>query len=544
MNLLEVNDYQVSEVGPTLLTSWQACRAVLTSAIKGYLGACKKIELSRLELADRELGPIFEAADKELAGLIAEEEALRTARIALCATRNTSKQLAPLHCLPVELLTRIFGMAQEAFQDNPRASLPPVPMCASVSTYWRRVALSAPLLWTYVDIDAVEPNEYLDLALVRSQQHPIYLRISDPVDTTDDGGLESLLFSLEEVSPQIGVLEIVPSVPSPGYVQGVLEEMLHTASNKALSTLYIHRTLSNYPYPPPPLVWDLNSGDAGSLLQSLTVLHLKNVFLPWGSMAYRHLLDLRLETSLGFDEHSVTSLQFRTILASSPQLSTLKLSRVSITHTPDEDVEIQPVILPCLELLYIGNLDPESWTIILSLINSSGCADNMSIGFDRLPPNLANLIEDFFRGLRLATLMCSACDDDSPLWILLLIMRASVGVKSLILAWFGPIHPAEAHILTSVMQVDTSHCSVEHLFIASGYTSLTDLAFIIPAFSVKAVHLDDCTVIDQTNKDGPRDLDTLANRLLGDFPGLKLAISNVDTTLQWPCRRMFDRWTC
>lgn len=79
---------------------------------------------------------------------------------------------APINTLPVELLSYIFVLGAHCTSDAPLDDIDPTPQFtaetvktplafASVSRYWRRVALSTPRLWTSlcITMQMVQPHE-------------------------------------------------------------------------------------------------------------------------------------------------------------------------------------------------------------------------------------------------------------------------------------------------------------------------------------------------------------------------------------------------
>ncbi|KAG8723137.1 hypothetical protein FRC09_004592 [Ceratobasidium sp. 395] len=406
---------------------------------------------------------------------------------------------------------------------------------ARVCTYWRSTAINLPTLWTHIVITPAQANyEYAILSLDRSAGLPIYLDVSSTgkVEEWDDQSQAQWETFLANAIEKVHVLNIVDLFPTaPTFLDKTIELFLHLGSPGVLKTLCIQRPcvmdqLSN--------LADFPANQSDPILRSITVLHLSDALLPWNSVAYHNLIDLRPQFIV-FDEWSISTLELGGILAASPGLTTLKLEYITITHSGDWNAE-NVVRLARLEVLYLLYVDYDSWVALASVLSLSDCLGTLEVSVRHRGDSFSevfHLVRDFLHGVRVKTLSVPAFGDDDAQWALSL--SATIpSLESLVLPdydlnWYG--HEAIGN--EPEINVDTPP-RLPHLFVASSKLDLDGLKLIVSIYGVETLHLDNAE--SQYGSDSGPLRDELRVALLDAFPHLTCLITDEDTTLKWPCR--------
>ncbi|KAG8698750.1 hypothetical protein FRC08_005733 [Ceratobasidium sp. 394] len=364
-----------------LLNNWRTCRSTLTVVVESYLAACTDLTTiicasSRQSHQRRGIETAILAIDTELTSLASEEVVLRNARVSLTAARNLSTTLAPIHALPPEVLASVFFMVQYDSSDvHDSKMLPPAQLLAGVSSYWRQVAINTPSLWTCIDITTTQTNyDYFTLLLDRSSNHPIYLTISEPNENNDRPLSGSSSTFLTRASRRVHTLDI----SSEGYQSGVTNTIMQLWLRHGLGG--VTKVLRARRLRGDPLQLGLPGEQAGEPLGSVAVLALDDVTIPWTSMVYHNLVDLRLWFSSS-TKARISISQLATVLASSPGLVILKIYGLEVASLDDWDATTA-VQLVHLEALFLGNLSYRSCELLLPLIPLSNCLGDLSIGLE------------------------------------------------------------------------------------------------------------------------------------------------------------------
>ncbi|KAG8742675.1 hypothetical protein FRC10_001031 [Ceratobasidium sp. 414] len=141
----------------TLYSQWCSTRKDLSLAISAFKRASEA-----LSSLDRRLSALHEfiplGVEEELPRLHSEGDQLYLAIADLKKLRNNSVTLAPINHLPAEILASVFTFAVDDSESlYPRPENAPqrvdfTTVLASVSYYWRQVALSTPALWSYINL--------------------------------------------------------------------------------------------------------------------------------------------------------------------------------------------------------------------------------------------------------------------------------------------------------------------------------------------------------------------------------------------------------
>ncbi|KAF8600717.1 hypothetical protein BDV93DRAFT_510583 [Ceratobasidium sp. AG-I] len=318
-----------------IIREWKALRALLADTTQQYLVACTNLGALWTQpqglLSDRlAIESALTYVDLELSQMISEEEQLRTARIGLTEARNRSFALAPINKLPPEILSHIFITSKNYCLDDIKKhekSIELLPdVFSGVCTYWRRVALDTPSLWTHIDIsphaDTKQHTLSAEMLLQRSQKLPIDLHVieSERLCPSPNNAATLKLASLHLDTDSYSRKLIRRMLTS--WVANISPDSAYALSirrPKASVLFYINEEMKTSTR--------LGSEDhVEEVLSSLRVLHLHNACFNWNCAAYSGLVDLQIHSSTANLE--ISTLEVVSVLSSSPGLITLKLGNV------------------------------------------------------------------------------------------------------------------------------------------------------------------------------------------------------------------------
>ncbi|KAL0065272.1 hypothetical protein AAF712_007784 [Marasmius tenuissimus] len=272
-------------------------------------------------------------------------------QIQLAQTRRATlyNDAAPISKLPHELLSSIFLMARE---DYARGSPHLQVMTSHVSSRWRAVAISTPLLWTDIRVSLTLKNAKTPAALdsrrdgfvtylTRSNSRPFNLRM----ECNGDFAIEPFLMALGTHMHRCSKLTF--TISNHRHPALTLQNCLGLTEAPILEHLSIHIPDSRlYEYPKrqfsiiqpnlletgaPALRFLRLTGMAGYLQPPLTLLRTLH-------------LDGRSMDDLSFQ-------QFRDILQSTPNLENLSLYQLWVTISPGA-----PITIPKLRSLRVRNV--------------------------------------------------------------------------------------------------------------------------------------------------------------------------------------------
>ncbi|KAG8743496.1 hypothetical protein FRC10_011969 [Ceratobasidium sp. 414] len=509
------------------LDNWKTHRALLATTIKSYLAACADFNTACAcashQIYDRkDLESALAVIDAELTGLASEEESLRPARISLSASRNLSSALAPIHSLPLDILTRIFAM------------MPSTNSFTGISSYWRQVALSTPTLWTRMGIRDQNRRRYGYLCLERSNGFPLQFYV---VGEDSIGLSERWLAFFKKALPQIRMLDLWAR----------RQHLRHTNVNIVLETWLKNgfvgttKVLRLRAAPSSAAPWDLDAWSierAEAMLSPLTVLHLTNILIPCSSAAYHGLVDLRLSTEGRRNTIELSVSQLAGILSASPNLSSLNITGVKVLPS---DSPKSPTFLVHLKLLCLFAMDDESLGLVMSLIPLSRCLEELSVGLSIGRSN-GHLVENFLRGARIKTLACMTFGEQPGQWPLLL-STVVHPLDHLIIRGFEPLKPLDIETLRVELEERKAENRLNkgfpfplpHVYLASGRYDDDDLTFITRMLSVQKLHVERCTKLESQGK-----LNRLEAKLPETPPNSVCTFTEMDTTAEWLCCRVFD----
>ncbi|KAG8788609.1 hypothetical protein FRC12_014369 [Ceratobasidium sp. 428] len=544
-----------------VLDNWKTWRSALADTVQGYLAACTDLVAictspSHRQYERQKIEKALLSVDEEITSLVSEEATLHKALISLKSARNLSTTLAPIHALPPEILTNIFLMMQKSSEycHHPNKLLP-VQALAETSSYWRQVAINTPSLWVDIKISTAGPcYDDVALSLSRTNGVPIHLSVLEPNPKKGDAywswdEKHKPPALLTQVCRSIRKLNIISSADTANGINIVLKHWLDHCSAGVTKFLQIERHLSarSSQTDPVPLAWSFNLAStehAEAVLESLSVLQLEAISIPWTSVAYHNLIDLRLYFD-SFDSLHISATQLANILGSSPGLTTLQLQGLEITPPNDPDT-VTFVRLAHLEVLYLCSLPHESLERLLSIVSWSDCLNALSVTLDT--PEDAGALPPLFHNVRMRSLICMGPRwGASPQWALS--VSSVVGsLESLVLGVFGLLSESELQTVTLGHQADAGGVEphgqgaprLPHLCMGMCDVNLEQLKALVLAYGVENLHLDGCSIRNPEGGGYPG-LGELRNELLNAFPNLVCDIPGHSTAYEWPRRP--DRFT-
>ncbi|KAJ1303525.1 hypothetical protein OPQ81_011710 [Rhizoctonia solani] len=280
--------------------------------------------------------------------------------------------------LPSEILIRIFhlllpqGRAINSRYTPHKLSGYNYPdYLAQVCTRWRRIAISCPTLWTYIDFPMWKPLAPLlacaETRTERSGKLPLTVDIDDSYNRTRTYFNKTYSEIWEPIADRVEALQLRVDLNDPvvHFCCSALEQIVLSRSTGIFSKLIIDTMSAGYIIPVEErdinlgYRWDTWRDLELELLESqietkfagLTVLHLRGCFPALQSTAYHGLVDLRLYApSDSWDV--IDEPQFIAILQASPNLQILHFA-TGFTAGSDK---VTPVSLNDLELVDISSV--------------------------------------------------------------------------------------------------------------------------------------------------------------------------------------------
>ncbi|QRV89120.1 F-box-like protein [Ceratobasidium sp. AG-Ba] len=480
---------------------------------------------------------------------------------------NTYGTWASIDKLPPEILTRIFLMTQEAGGNNTEKEC--LSRCLSqVASYWRKVTIATSALWTYIRVKTHQTNyDYPTMLLKRSKSHPIHLLITntrdeslainesieedsddDPdVDLDDEGVvLEDFLTFLAKVGSRIYTLEMISQEYSFDLAVSLLSFLLDHGRPDMLNILHVKRAgavASHYNY---EIDWHKSGTDSPdhceSVLKSVNVLHLENVYFPWDSTIYQGLVDLRLQFTDACP--LIEPSNFVGVLAASPTLTTLKIHGLQL-ECLDEWYGPITIALPCLEVIFLGRLSDVGWEFLLGTISLLDCSRNLHVGLEEFQPALDYQLEAFLHGSRLKTLSFADTIIEDSYFPILPCLTAVSSIDNLVLNCFAALDVYEMKSVKDALSEEGKWRlglgRLPRLFLVSCCIVFDDLQAVIQLWGVQALHLERCTVEPPLNEgESAETIEGLRDRLMAAIPHLVCTVSDEVNISKWACCNMFD----
>ncbi|KAG8737356.1 hypothetical protein FRC10_008294 [Ceratobasidium sp. 414] len=391
-------------------------RAQLAKSTQEYLSACATLGAAcsgfvRLSFE----GPAVEHAlailDSELESLATEEDTLRSTRFSLSTLRNRSATLAPINALPLEVLANIFDfLGPHCTRSRSFARI-----FTGVCTYWRKLSLDTPHLWSHIDVGPNVPCGLNDFLLERAKNSPLHVHVYEPKPDLfkDDNDMRRSLYVkhvLETLTPhvhRICTLHVSSDNWHRDFVDRVVNLWLDQGTSDLTRSLTVDQLSASN-----PLSFKSQDTDgaaktltnAEEVLLSLDTLRLNGARFSWESGAYRGLVDLQI----GFSVHEFSSFstsELACILTASPMMAVLKLENITVTRT-DSWTQPAPIVLNCLEVLNLVEMSVESLQLLLPLIGLPRDCVELSVGI-RVYDQIRNELEGFLDRASITTLYCA-----------------------------------------------------------------------------------------------------------------------------------------
>ncbi|CAE7195472.1 unnamed protein product [Rhizoctonia solani] len=382
--------------------------AQLRSALDRYARACSKarevcLSGGRLN-SNTELITGLKKQSEDIASNIRK---LEDARGAINAARNSAQKVAPITALPAEILAHIFYFVLPgescAAQRNHRGKISKIKYpthpdtLAHVCSFWRRVALSSPSLWTHIDIaldHSLNPGLFARAKVyaIRAGQLPLEIHISDPgserektrdsairegklkpgqpgydsfhdwndlhdfrflaSDTASIQTLEIDMYThnrLREI--YFSVIEYFSACSKPG----VLSQYVVRCGNlNWLNLSGVFTEPAETPYSLDGALLSVPNDHLEELWRQIPIMRIGGLCPHWKSKAYQGLVELCIDEGVP----AISELQLVTILRSNPKLRIFRLT-APLETLIDSDI-INPVYLEDLEDLNVMIRDEDA----------------------------------------------------------------------------------------------------------------------------------------------------------------------------------------
>ncbi|KAG9120946.1 hypothetical protein FRC07_003307, partial [Ceratobasidium sp. 392] len=334
---------------------------------------------------------MLQQINSEATGLSLDEDVLHDTRLSLLRLRNSSRTLAQINTLPLEVLTNIIRLSKtyRVHEIEDKRNLNAI---AEVDTLWRQIALNIPNMWTHIDINFCTPirNRYSLARLLpdRSKESLVHLHIFEPRGMPPHQSTPRLeiIWLAEFVVPHLpraSSLDLDTRSLSKDLTSFILQHWLNKGSH-LLRALYIHwpnaRELLRPENGDHQWVAPITaSEDQSNVLLPLKTLHLQGAMFGWNSPAYCNLVDLRLDAGSPFVFFSIPLAQLAGILSASPKLVTLKLARAEVTNLEGYRLSA-PIELCNLQILKLEMTTADSLKLVLLLIAQPNSAAHLSVG--------------------------------------------------------------------------------------------------------------------------------------------------------------------
>lgn len=291
-------------------------------------------------------------------------------------------QPAQINSLPLEILSSIFvtivdaSLYARSIGDNSYGSCEYPTLISSVCAHWRRVSISAPHLWAYIDLTPFNEHrrnlKHVKLWLERSQNSPLHLRLGKggEREETQTSFLMSSYHSLWRLDSQLAsiLLAAAPHVksftPKPSYPEPaveILSALLPEQGQCSIRELVLRQNTRTLTRDSQPLPQWLPVNIRACLLEPLHVLHLERIGITLSAIPCRNLVELQLI----YPSHPLSLVEFVQLLESNPGLHTIVLVGLPLVHIPASS-EVQSIRLPSLRRVHISMIqDFVAWFFIL-----------------------------------------------------------------------------------------------------------------------------------------------------------------------------------
>ncbi|KAG8698269.1 hypothetical protein FRC08_006027 [Ceratobasidium sp. 394] len=344
-----------SNVYDNAFRCWKSARTTLTRAISDYLtasaGLCSVLSSPTCHpSAGYSVEQTLVGIDLELSSLQLEEKKLRQTRTTLANERNRSRILGVGNKLPPEILATIFTLATGRYTRRDRTASNRVhsspTTLASVSSFWRQIALRTPSLWSYVDLTVggeayQNDNQLAELSVKRSCNTLLCVNIRENYSFSRSTVLgchvSSLVEFLAPLMHRVRMLEMSADLETnPEVLASVLALWTKHASTDIKKTLQVVNNPSDTDSdagPDPAIEQSFSADQFNTLFRSFDRLFVQNYRISHSAVFHEGLVELHLQD---IDEsHSITQRQLAAMLAACARLRILVLANCWIEKSEE-----------------------------------------------------------------------------------------------------------------------------------------------------------------------------------------------------------------
>jgi hypothetical protein len=358
------------------LSEWKTAHAVLADAVRIYLDACLRLEVSCAKVSGlveknvEGIRSVYSTLDDAITILVSHEDSLRNARAHLERRQDTLDIFLPIRKLPPDLLSQIFTLAVESSRPIDARVRPPQPLdmtnvLASVCSHWRHVAISTGTLWAYIDLSRLGAFEHAATCILRAKGCLLDIRavtkstsndqhdpLAEPVPKQNHktGSLLNLIHPVR-------VRSILLHAEKP-LVDSWFSWWFEHGAPGTVTTLAVSSVGERALFPMTPKETPQDRMD--ELLRSVDTLYLSELGLYWDSLRFHDLTILHLAWL------DIPMRHFVQILLASPRIQCLQLSCVGLID--HEAIALQPIQLNHLEILELSVLTNEDLIPIFDML--------------------------------------------------------------------------------------------------------------------------------------------------------------------------------
>ncbi|KAG8698852.1 hypothetical protein FRC08_005664 [Ceratobasidium sp. 394] len=491
------------------LQHWKSARATLTRAIKHYVdastGLCSVLASS---LSHWSTEQTLAEINSKLQSLQLEEQRLYKTRANLSDVRNMSRDLVPIHRLPREVQSTIFGLsrrycpewASKVGYSRSQAPFEISPMTlAAVCSRWRKLVIQSPSLWSHIDVVFGHNRQLIDferteLWVERSHGVPLDIHIWESKARgtwlhrmPSTGEIERTIELLAPLMSRTVDLRI--NVAS----QEILDQIIECWFRHSLPTVPKSLHVLNPSHEVEPLV--LRAGLAAEsedlaekfskVFLACRQLTLENCRILAPASFSGGLVKLHLQRS----SSPIALPELLAILAANPRLRILVLLDV-IIRSPEDEQEANgfPVTMNCLESLTIGYIDHSyNYHLFLPLLSIGSDTLNLSLYLSDDPEFVAAFHAFLYR-TKVTTLHAQAASCfEAPAALLCSIPHVqTMAIDGRGVVWRDPSGLMEAHFY------DNEHDpwpSLHTLYLEGGIFPIQFIQAFAQVRSVQRLHM-------------------------------------------------------
>ncbi|KAG8766852.1 hypothetical protein FRC12_006618 [Ceratobasidium sp. 428] len=413
------NSYESAFLG------WKSSRDHLHQAFQGFIKASQSLNDARVERLRYPVNPqvremISDEIDQEALNLSTLRSGVDSAKVALLYSRNTSMALAPINNLPVEVLGFIFSLAQPycvhdiVVQELPWSSTSQlVDIVSMVCAHWRKIALNTRELWSHIDL-VINRDHALSntlhyrakLWLERVRDYPLHLHTHEFSNTSGDVNIDKLESCLSSCLSHAISVHMWSNSDTPFREHAFPWKLLGARNTDGSGSKIQEISIENHGryagsarLPPKYFSWKDCS------CESVSVLHLRGVAVPWYNPICHKLTELRLEN---LDDVSPSLVEIAAVLIASPGLRSFALCETGLSEGERFDGDLVPhrISLDDLEVLNLDTLNYDSLDPILRLLAPGSRPLSMSITLEP-GERFSKDVEEFFQRSNVTTLFAN-----------------------------------------------------------------------------------------------------------------------------------------